>query len=118
MSYTMIDNGKAIRCDDCGTASYNAGDILHKFCSRCQKYHHDRPAVGSRVWITRNELESRYPEDTINTDYSRSLNSQPAAEVCRAEPDARPSSSDPVDFGSSSNDCRPSSDSGGGWGGD
>lgn len=114
MSYTMIDNGKAIRCNECGSASYNHSDILHKYCARCQKWHHDRPAIGSRTWITRNELESRYPEDkVVQTDY---LNTPAVPEVCRADPpdDARPSSSDPVDYGSSSGDCG-SSSSDGGW---
>jgi hypothetical protein len=125
MSYTMIDNGRAIRCDDCGSASYNTNDIRHKYCGRCHKYH------TGQITLSRDELIQRgYAAEPYYPPYRYAgpelSDAAPAADVCRAEPDARPSSSD-IDYGSSSSSScgssssdssSSSSDSGGGWGGD
>lgn len=38
-TYRLVDNGKAIRCLQCGTTSENASDVMNKYCSMCKKFH-------------------------------------------------------------------------------
>lgn len=34
-----IDSGPSITCPVCGRTSYNANDILHRYCGSCHQYH-------------------------------------------------------------------------------
>lgn len=134
MSYTMIDNGRAIRCDQCGSASYNSNDIKHKYCGRCHKYHtsHSSNFSSSNSRYANNEPDVT---ETWRMANGSTVHFAPAPATESVSPivgcDARPSSSD-IDYGyassSSSSSCdssssgsdssSSSSDSGGGWGGD
>ncbi|NUX58699.1 hypothetical protein [Paraburkholderia youngii] len=110
MSFTIIDNGRAIRCNTCGHASYSPNDIRDKYCSRCRKHHNyvgvtpmPSPApLGDGYWPALNPVNHDAPVD-------RSV--QGADSCVKTDTntyDASPSSSDPVDYGS--NDC-----GSGGW---
>jgi hypothetical protein len=129
MSYTMIDNGRAIRCDQCGSASYNSNDIKHKYCGRCHKYHTSHSVNSSSSRYVNNEPDVT---ETWRMANGSTVHFVPAPATESLSPiagscDARPSSSD-IDYGVSSSSCdssssssdsgSSSSDCGGGWGGD
>lgn len=39
MSYTILENGKAIRCNTCMRVSWNKIDVVRKYCGYCHKFH-------------------------------------------------------------------------------
>jgi ribosomal protein L37E len=107
MSYTMIDQGRAIRCNMCGSASYSAQDIRQKYCGRCHKFHND--PVKRRDYVEPVESPS-WPHNPYNP-YMVNTPALPAdepaqAEICRADPPDTSSSYDAspcsTDSGSSS----------------
>lgn len=45
MSYTLLSDGKAIHCGQCGRVSHNANDVAQRYCAFCHKFH-DEPLWG------------------------------------------------------------------------
>lgn len=41
LSYTLVEDGRAIRCNTCGKTSYNSEDVRHRFCAFCDRFHDD-----------------------------------------------------------------------------
>jgi phage FluMu protein Com len=39
MTYTILENGRAIRCEVCGKTSWNLNDVAHLFCGHCKRFH-------------------------------------------------------------------------------
>lgn len=42
-TYELIDGGKAIRCKICDKTSWLAGDVIHRYCANCKRFHEDTP---------------------------------------------------------------------------
>lgn len=40
-TYEVSLDGRSIKCLVCGKTSWSAGDIKHRYCEYCHKYHAD-----------------------------------------------------------------------------
>lgn len=74
MSYTLLDGGKAIRCDRCNKVSHNANDVAERYCGYCHKWHDGRLSeVGEQrlyapIW-TIYDHPSDYPDCFVARAY-------------------------------------------------
>ena len=41
MSYTILDNGRAIRCELCGMVSFSLDDVRELYCGNCRRFHRE-----------------------------------------------------------------------------
>lgn len=41
MSYTILHEGRAILCHQCGRTSWNPGDVRHLYCGFCHGFHEE-----------------------------------------------------------------------------
>lgn len=114
MSYALLENGRAIRCNQCGRTSWNLNDVRNRYCGYCHTHHDDvqRYTVPSD-WNNRDNRVDVFPApgDTWNMENGSSVTfgDAPAASSECSTPDPTPT----VDFGSP--DCSPSSTDSGGW---
>jgi hypothetical protein len=37
-TFTLVDDGRAIRCNRCGLESYSRDDVRHRYCGNCGYY--------------------------------------------------------------------------------
>jgi hypothetical protein len=42
-AYTLLDDGRAIRCNRCMTMSWDPRDVAKRNCGRCFRFHDDEP---------------------------------------------------------------------------
>lgn len=38
-TFTLLDNGQAIKCFKCGLTSYNINDVRNLYCGKCKEFH-------------------------------------------------------------------------------
>ena len=41
MTYQLVENGRAIKCLECGMTSHNANDVRELYCGNCRKWHEE-----------------------------------------------------------------------------
>ena len=46
--YSISKDGLSITCFSCGSTSYHPGDIEHRYCGYCHKYH----SLGRALFFT------------------------------------------------------------------
>ena len=53
MTYTILNNGRAITCRICGLTSYNPHDVEHRYCGKCHIVHDEQLSLkpGDEVLI-------------------------------------------------------------------
>ena len=39
MTYEIVEDGKAIKCNVCGMTSWSSGDVEHRYCAKCNRFH-------------------------------------------------------------------------------
>lgn len=39
MTYTLVEDGRAIRCEICGRTSHNPNDVQYLYCGYCRAWH-------------------------------------------------------------------------------
>ena len=45
MTYEIVEDGRAIKCNVCGMTSWSQGDVEHKFCAKCDRFHNQPDPV-------------------------------------------------------------------------
>jgi ribosomal protein L37E len=114
MSYTILEAGKAIRCNRCARVSWNKHDVLARYCGHCHIFHDDE-ARKAREEIVRRQRSTDdcviFTETRTRDELMQSYDAAPSSSepVCR--PDPTPDTSSSIDYGNSSCD----SGSSGGW---
>lgn len=58
MSYTIIANGRTIRCSECGRTSWNMNDVVSRYCAACKCFHDDEKGkiMGMYYILTADKL--------------------------------------------------------------
>ncbi len=49
-TYEIIEDGKAIKCLNCGLTSWHPKDVQHRYCGNCHEFHMQWP--GNLLWAT------------------------------------------------------------------